>query len=59
MTKRKPVDTLRWAWAKADGRVIVGLEDQSRKTVYDFRDPGETVIRVRVTEVPKKKRLKK
>lgn len=57
MTKRKRVDEVRWAIVCPSGWVYVFPPGTRRDETYATGD--EAVIRVRVTEVPKKKRSKK
>lgn len=59
MTKRKRVDEVRWALLSANGNAIVYGRYATRLYVKRLCGSGYRLIRVRVTEVPKKKRSKK
>ena len=60
MTKRKPVDEVKWGLAAKSGDYWrISSMFYSRSDARRSKLDDETVIRVRVTEVPKKKRSKK
>lgn len=57
MTKRKRVDELRWAVRFPSGNVLVYGRSDTRQYVYsDREDDEEEIIRVRVTEVVKRRK---
>ena len=58
MKKRKRIDALMWAWLQPDGRVTLSYMLR-RRDAYRFRENYETVVRVRITEIRRKKRSKK
>lgn len=59
MTKRKPVDEARFAWVTADGKVYVADKKLTLAQVKASCRSDEIVVRVRVTEVVKKRRKKR
>lgn len=59
MTKRKPVDEVRWALLQGNGMVWLHPTIKTRDGIMRSKTSDDVLIRVRVTEVPKKKRSKK